>query len=59
MNDKSTASLRSCEYSFYNESFDDKIHYITIILSLNYINKKIVLSIKENQKYSDFKSRNG
>ena len=40
----STVSLRSCEYSKNNESFNDKIHYITMILYLNYKkNKKTVL----------------
>ena len=41
---ESTVSLRSCEYSKNNESFNDKIHYITMILYLNYKkNKKTVL----------------
>ena len=43
-----TVSLRSCEYSKNYESFNDKIHYITMILYLNYKkNKKTVLSIKK------------
>ena len=43
-----TVSLRSCEYSKNNKSFYDKIHYITIILYLNYKkNEKTVLSIKK------------
>ena len=40
-----TASLRSCEYSKKDGSFNDKIHYITMILYLTFtINKKTVLS---------------
>ena len=35
-----TVSLRSCEYSKYNELFNDKIHYITMILYLNYKKNK-------------------
>ena len=43
-----TVSLRSCEKSKNNKSFNDKIHYITMILYLNYQkNKKTVFSIKK------------
>ena len=39
-----TVSLRSCEYWQNDESFNDKMHYITMILYLNYKkNKKTVL----------------
>ena len=38
--DQITASLRSCEYSKNNYTNDDNIHNITMILYLNYINKK-------------------
>ena len=44
LNENTTVSLRSCEYWQNNESFNDKIHYITMILYLNYKkNKKTVL----------------
>ena len=36
---QTTVSLRSCEYSKNNESLNDKIHYITMILYLNYKKK--------------------
>ena len=35
-----TVSLRSCEQSKNNKSFNDKIHYIKIILYLKYKIKK-------------------
>ena len=36
-----TASLRSCGYSKNNELCMKKIHYTTMILYLNYMNKKM------------------
>ena len=51
-----TDSLRSCEYSKNNKLFDNKIHYISMILYLNYMNKKLFFSIQEDQKYSDPKA---
>ena len=57
--DLPTASLRSCEYSKNNKLCMIKIHYIPMILYLNYINRKTFYSIKQDQRYSNPKAHIG
>ena len=51
-----TVSLHSYEYSKNNRLCKDKIHYITMILHWNYINRKKKILIKQDQQYSDPKA---
>ena len=53
---RATVSLRSYEYSKNNKLCKIKIHYIPMILYLNYINRKMVFSIKQDERYSDPKA---